>query len=240
MSFIAGLLVRFSSTANQKTAVHFKGTVQARRYMKISAEAWRVSNSPTVSIFVPVLVLVIIEISQAAREFDLIEIARSKQEPFFYSVFYLLDQSSQELISIPQLGPFNFIHGMNLGIIYLGYTLTITTSTGSVRVITALFVYLFWVVFPIIEVNEYVAIMDDPDEGPISFLFHAIVTTVAAVFIYFYGSLINEPVELLRNELEIIGFITICVFLYYISLLGFLALLERELGSTDGTLHLLK
>jgi hypothetical protein len=64
---------------------------------------------------VPVLVLVVIEINQAAREFNLRRIARNKQEPFFYSIFYLLNQSSQDLIRIPQLGPFNFIHGMNLG-----------------------------------------------------------------------------------------------------------------------------
>jgi len=198
------------------------------------------AGSETVSIFVPVLVLVIVEISQAAREFDLLAIARSKQEPFFYSVFYLLDQSSQELISIPQLGPFNFIHGINLGIIYLGYTLTITTSTGTVQLITGLFVYLFWVLFPMIEVNEYVAIMDDPDIGPLSFLYHSIFTTIAAGFIYIYGNIINEPAELLRNQLEFGGFVFICILLYYTSLMGFLILLERELESTDGSLHLVE
>jgi hypothetical protein len=196
------------------------------------------AESSTVSIFVPVLVLVIIEISQAARGFDLLAIANSKQEPFFYSVFYLLDQSSQELITIPQLGPFNFIHGMNLGIIYLGYILTVTTSTGSVQTITGLFVFLFWVLFPMIEVKEYVAIMDDPDEGPVSFLFHAVLTAVAAGFIYLYGGIINKPAEVLDDQIELLGFALICTLIYYTSLLGFLILLERELESTDGTLHL--
>lgn len=193
------------------------------------------AGTSTVSIFVPVLVLVIIEISQAAREFDLRGIANSKQEPFFYSVFYVLDQSSQEMIRIPQLGPFNFVHGMNLGILYLGFTLTITTSTGNVRTITGLIVYLFWVLFPMIEVNEYVSIMDDPEKGPVSFLFHSVMTTIAAGIIFVYGGIINEPTELLPSQLELGVFVLVLVIVYYASLIGFLSLLEGELESTEET-----
>lgn len=197
-------------------------------------------DSSTISIFVPVLILIVIEISQAAREFDLQKISSNKQEPFFYSIFYFLERSQQEMIHIPQLGPFNFIHGMNLGILYLGYTLTITTSTGTTQIMTGLIVYLFWVVFPMIEVNEYVAIMDDPDIGPISFLYHSLLTTISAVTIFLYGSIITEPTELLQNKLELAGFVLVVLVLFYVSLIGYLTLLERELESTQGDLLLLE
>lgn len=191
-----------------------------------------VANSST-SIFVPVLVLVIIEISQAAREYDLVEIAHQKQEPFFYSVFYILDQSSQEAIRIPQLGPFNFIHGMNLAILHLGYVLVVITSEGNVRVVTALIIWLFWVLFPMLEVYEYVSVMDNPDIGPVSFLYHSIVTTVAAGMIFFFSDLLQDPIQANTVGLPTILFILAIIIVYYSGLIGFLSLLEGELEQCD-------
>ena len=190
-------------------------------------------DSSPVSIFVPVLVLVVIEISQTARDFDLVEIAKKKQEPFFYGVFYLLDSSEQGYVRIPQLGPFNFIHGMNLGILFLGYLLVVTTSSGSTRVITALIVWLFWVLFPILEVAEYVELMDTSDSEPFSFLFHAIMTTVAAAVIFGYGIGIERWIIL--NLFSIGGFVLLVLAIFYTSLFGYLSLLERELEAVKAT-----
>jgi uncharacterized membrane protein len=190
------------------------------------------TDGSSISVFVPVLVLVIVEISQAAREFDLREIAHTKQEPFFYSLFYLLDQSSQDRIRIPQLGPFNFIHGMNLGVLFLGYSLTITTSQGSMRIITGVIVWLFWVLFPILEVNEYVEIMENPEVGPVSFLYHSVVTTIAAGIIYFFAVVLDIISQTDTNLQLFVSFVLLTIFLYYVDLLGFLNLLERELEAT--------
>lgn len=190
-----------------------------------------VENS-TVSIFVPVLVLVIIEISQAAREFDLIAIATQKQKPFFYSIFYLLDYSSQEVIRIPQLGPFNFIHGMNLAILHLGYILVILISEGNIRLVTALIIWLFWVLFPILEVYEYVSIMANPETGPISFLYHSIITTIAASFIFIFRNSLETPIQTGDIRLPTILFIIIIIVFYYVNLIGFLSLLEGELENS--------
>lgn len=181
------------------------------------------------SIFVPILVLVIIEISQAARELDLVSIAKQKQEPFFYSVFYLLHQSSQSLIRIPQLGPFNFIHGMNLAILHLGYVLILLTSGGTVRLIIALIMWLFWVLFPILEVSEYVEIMSAPDIGPRSFLYHSVVTTVTAVAVFGFKGYLTTPIQNGGIQSEALLLILALCLLYYASLIGFLGLLEQEL-----------
>lgn len=193
-----------------------------------TGSSFMVENSAT-SVFVPVLVLVIIEISQAAREFDLAKIAAQKQEPFFYSVFYLLDRSSQDLIRIPQLGPFNFIHGMNLAILHLGFILVLLTSTGSVRIVVALILWLFWVLFPILEVYEYEIIMANPDMGPLSFLYHSIVTTTSAVFLFATREYLAVPIEEGGVYPETALVIIAVIGLYYASLLGYLQLLQREL-----------
>lgn len=186
-------------------------------------------ESSATSVFVPILVLVIIEVSQAAREFDLVDIAQQKQEPFFYSVFYLLDQSSQSLIRIPQLGPFNFIHGMNLAILHLGYVLVLLTSDGTVRLVIALIIWLFWVLFPILEVYEYVHIMAAADIGPRSFLYHSIVTSVTAILVFVFRRYLAIPIQSGGVQSETLLFIIVVCLLYYASLIGFLGLLEHEL-----------
>lgn len=195
------------------------------------------AGESTVSVFVPLLILVIIEISQVAREFDLQEIAKRKQEPFFYSVFYLLDRSSQDRISIPQLGPFNFVHGMNLGILFLGYTVTLSTSTGRIQILTGLVVFLFWVLFPMVEVNEYVRIMDDPNVQPVSFLYHSILTTIAAAIILASIRML-DVLGMVDEPIFLVGWIALIVLLYYGSLLGFLNRLELELETTESDLAL--
>ena len=195
------------------------------------------AGESTVSVFVPLLILVIVQISQVAREFDLQEIAKRKQEPFFYSVFYLLDRSSQERISIPQLGPFNFIHGMNLGILFLGYTVTLSTSTGRLQILTGLVVFLFWVLFPMVEVNEYVRIMDDPNVQPVSFLYHSILTTVTAAVIL-VSIRMFDVLAMIEEPRLLLGWIALIVLLYYGSLLGFLNRLELELETTESDLGL--
>lgn len=191
------------------------------------------AQDSSISIFVPLLVLIIVEISQVAREFDLVAIAEKKQEPFFYSVFYLLDQSSQDIIKIPQLGPFNFIHGMNLAILYLGFTLIVTSSGGSRQVIIALIVWLFWVLVPVLEVKEYVIIMDDPNVGPISFLYHSIVTTIAAIGIFMFGDAVITSSQGWVLQQPLVLYILGVVVLFYADLIGFLTLLEGELERAE-------
>lgn len=183
----------------------------------------------SLSVFVPVLVLVIIEVSQAAREFDLVEIAERKQEPFFYSVVYLLHRSPQEVIRVPQLGPFNFIHGMNLAILNLGYVLVVLVGEGNVRIVTALILWLIWVLFPMLEVYEYVAIMSTPGVGPVSFLYHSIVTTIAAVVIFASGGVLETPAGVAAFDPTTLLFVATVVVIFYLSLFGYLSLLEREL-----------
>lgn len=127
---------------------------------------------------------------------------------------------------------------MNLGILFLGYALVIATSQGSTQLITALIVWLFWVLFPILEVGEYVLVMDDPNVGPLSFLFHSIVTTVAAVVISQYEWVMAIfSVEELVNPISLV-YILAVVLLFYIDLMGFLSFLEAELENVDSSLQI--
>lgn len=192
-----------------------------------------VEGSVTVSIFVPLLVLVVVEISQSAREFELQRIARRKQEPFFYGTVFALDRLPQEYIPTPQLGPFNFIHGMNLGILYLGFTLTVTTATGRIRILTGLVLFVFWLLFPMIEVDEYVLIMDDPETSPMSFLYHSVLTTLVAAVIFLFGGNVRLPTELGNIQPGFVVFVLVVGGLYYACLIGYLDLLESELERAD-------
>lgn len=186
------------------------------------------AGNGAVSLFVPVLVLVVVEISQAAREYDLLRIARRKQEPFFYSLFFALHRSSQQLVPIPQLGPFNFVHGMNLGILYLGFATTVTVGRGTTELITCLILWIVWVFFPVLEVDAYVEIMDDPRIGPRSFLFHSVVSTIAALYLFYVASLI-PPAPTWDQGVAVAPFIAVAVLVFYVDLWGFLVLLEDEL-----------
>jgi hypothetical protein len=194
------------------------------------------AQDSVVSLFVPVLVLIVLEISQSAREFELDRIARSEQEPFFYSVFYLLHRSAQDTIRIPQLGPFNFIHGMNLGLLYLGYLLILTAGSGLTKYITCVIVGLFWVLFPMVEVDEYVQIMDDPEIQPRSFLVHAVVTTTAASAMFAVDEFVVPIGEIALLSPAFFATVLFVVGLYYTSLLGFLGLLQHELQEAESSL----
>lgn len=191
------------------------------------------TENGAISLFVPVLVLVVVEISQAAREYDLVRIARRKQEPFFYSLFYALHQSSQRLVPIPQLGPFNFVHGMNLGILYLGFATTVTVSSGTTELITCLILWVVWVFFPVLEVDEYVHIMDDPRVGPRSFLFHSVISTIAAIFLFSVASMIPASTPTWNQAVGLAPFAVLAIFVFYADLWGFLVLLEEELETSS-------
>jgi|GEM_PF-3176357 len=184
--------------------------------------------------FISFLFLVVIEIGGVARSLDLERISEQKLPPFFIGLFYFLDTGSQQQqVTIPQLGRFNFLHGANIAIIFLGYVLVTETTTGSTGILFSLITYVVWAILPLLEVDEYEDILIDGFR-PVSYYHHVLVVSAAAIYIYFY--------DYIWSAIEIEGFTPVfkdvfliisCIILYYLMLFGFLKELERELDRID-------
>mgnify|MGYP007091090703 CR=1 FL=1 len=98
-----------------------------------------------IGLFVSLLFVVVIEIGGIARSLDLERISEEKLPPFFIGLFYLLDTGSQQQqVTIPQLGRFNFLHGANLAILFIGYALVTETTTGLTGFLISLVTFVVW------------------------------------------------------------------------------------------------
>lgn len=183
--------------------------------------------------FISFLFLVVIEIGGVARALDLEEIAEQELPPFFIGLFYLLDSGSQQRVQIPQLGRFNFLHGANLAIIFLGYVLVTDTTTGSTGALFSLITFIVWALLPLLEVDEYENVLRD-GLRPVSYYYHVIVVTVTSVFVFAYDDIWatlvgTAPYPWAKQAVLVV----VCLCLYYVMLFEFLKQLERELNRGD-------
>jgi hypothetical protein len=186
-----------------------------------------------ISLFVSLLFVVVIEIGAIARSLDLERIADQKLPPFFIGLFYLLDTGSQQTVSVPQLGRFNFLHGANLAILMVGFVLVTETVTGITGLLVSVITVIVWALLPLLEVDEYEEILIDGFR-PVSYYHHVLVVAATALVIYSYDGLWRRfaPASA-PQHLEAVGLFVVCVPLYYVMLLGFLKHLERELDRRD-------
>ncbi len=187
-----------------------------------------------IELFVSLLFVVIIEIGAIARSLDLERISEEKLPPFFIGVFYLLDTSArQQQVSVPQLGRFNFLHGANLAILFLGFVLVTETTEGLTGLLIALITVIVWALLPLLEVDEYEAILID-GYRPVSYYHHVLTVLLAAGVIYGYDTLWTVlPLVPPAGMFKYLPLVVACLILYYIMLFGFLTHLERELDRTD-------
>ncbi|MFC7132124.1 MULTISPECIES: hypothetical protein [Salinibaculum] len=186
-----------------------------------------------ISLFVSLLFVVIIEIGGIARSLDLQRISEEKLPPFFVGLFYLLDTGSQQRVRVPQLGRFNFLHGANLALILLGFILVTDTTAGTSGVLIALVTFTIWALLPLLEVDEYEDILRD-GYRPVSYYHHVAMTVATALFVYFFDPAWNALVGtggpwFAKDAVLVAG----CLAGYYLSLLGFLKHLERELDRQE-------
>lgn len=187
-----------------------------------------------IELFVSLLFVVIVEISAIARSLDLERISEEKLPPFFIGLFYLLDtKSTEQTVSVPQLGRFNFLHGANLAILFLGYVLVAETVNGIAGVLILLVTFVVWALLPLLEVDEYEEILVD-GYRPVSYYHHVVVVAVAALLVYFYDALWQMIAPASAPSTLRVGLLAVfCVGLYYVMLFGFLKHLERELDRRD-------
>jgi hypothetical protein len=116
------------------------GAVQSRDVMESSTE---------VTAVIPLLFLVVTQISSAGREMDLVEVA-GEHNPFILSFF-----------SKGNMGRFNFVHGVNVIVLVVAVVTSAGLTTGlQSRLLVAVSITL-WVVTPALEVDEYDQILDD-------------------------------------------------------------------------------
>jgi hypothetical protein len=127
-----------------------------------------------VTAVIPLLFLVVTQISSAGREMDLVEVA-GDHNPF---VFSFLPNGV-----FPNMGRFNFVHGMNMVVLIIAVVTSAGLTTGlQGRLLVAVSITL-WVVTPALEVDEYDQILDefsDNDRHLHSFHIHVI-------WVFLYG-----------------------------------------------------
>lgn len=109
-------------------------------------------SSTEVTAVIPLLFLVVTQISSAGREMDLVEVA-GDHNPF---VFSFLPNGV-----FPNMGRFNFVHGVNVIVLVVAVVTSAGLTTGlQSRLLVAVSITL-WVVTPALEVDEYDQILDD-------------------------------------------------------------------------------
>ncbi|MGB9934089.1 hypothetical protein [Haloarcula amylolytica] len=98
------------------------------------------------SLLLPIILLVVVELSGVARDVDLEEAVTKDYPPIFLP--------SGESSIIPHFGRFNFIHGLNTTLILFG-ALLLSGPNSRLPVISGLIFSVVWIALPLLEVEEY-------------------------------------------------------------------------------------
>lgn len=154
-----------------------------------------------ISLLVPLLLLVVAALTNVSRQVQIIEVS-NEVHPEVYLLqggpiervlrpIFELSLSPGEKASTreepevsggkePKFGRFNHIHAFNSLLLGLALVLTVLSESGLSGVILAVIISVFWMVLPILEVNEYDLMMRhfEPEDPLYSLSFHMIVTAL--------------------------------------------------------------
>ena len=97
------------------------------------------------SLTLPIIVLVVVELSSVAREVSLEEAVVNQYPPLIFQ---------KENILLPNLGRFNFIHGMNASLLIFGVYI-LSANSFRLAIISSLILFIVWVALPMLEIDEY-------------------------------------------------------------------------------------
>lgn len=138
------------------------------------------------SLILPILVLVVVELSSAAREVDLEQAIRQDYPPM------LLPQ--RQFNFLPRFGRFTFIHVTNASLL-LGGIYLLSTGSREFTILSAVILTVLWIALPMLEVEEYDDILA-AGHAPKSIYFHILVGVVAIWYIagsqQVWGSVIGD------------------------------------------------
>ncbi|PSQ20008.1 hypothetical protein BRD04_09435 [Halobacteriales archaeon QS_9_67_17] len=157
-----------------------------------------------ISLLVPLLLLVTITMTDVSRQIKIVEVSNE-----VHSEVYLLQGGPVEAVlrplfdlslspgekasqqkgtevnggAEPRFGRFNHIHAFNSLLLGLVLVLTVLSESSLSGVILAVVISVFWMVLPILEVNEYDLMMQHfgPDDPLYSLSFHMIATAILCI-----------------------------------------------------------
>ncbi|WP_128475935.1 hypothetical protein [Halorussus pelagicus] len=178
-------------------------------------------SEQAVTTLVPLLLLVILELSRIARDIDLTEVVNQNHGFFLFSDNKVGKHQSE-------LGRFNFLHAAST--VLLAFVLFLcTTSESDVRFVLGVFLWAIWVLLPVLEVEEYDTLLANGVPYS-SFHFHVVASTVSAISIAFYTEIRNlvasfEPILVTEAS---VPFVFIVLLIYTCTRI-FLSLLEDEI-----------
>lgn len=157
-----------------------------------------------ISLLVPLLLLVVAALTNVSRQVDIIEVSNEVHpkvyllqggpvetalRPLFELSLSPGEKASQrEETEVsggaePKFGRFNHIHAFNSLLLGLALVLTALSESSLSGVILAVVISVFWMVLPILEVNEYDLMMRhfEPEDPLYSLSFHMIATAALCV-----------------------------------------------------------
>lgn len=191
------------------------------------------------SLFVPLLFLVILKLSDIAREVNLKEIQGNP--PWDILIWSQWGWSA----TLPNLGRFNFIHAANF--YFAGYALFMVQpmiEDGKIQAIFSISIITVWILLPIFEVDEYDSIPPGADgEWPKSFRHHYTFTFLTALAILVPYRVDNILPPLLPYlPVALTYFLALVKFALFILLSthaieGFLKRLDNELSTAGEQLE---
>jgi hypothetical protein len=157
-----------------------------------------------ISLIVPLLLVVVTTLTDVSRQVEIVDVA-NEVNPEVYLLqggfveaalrpLFDLSLSPGEKVSPregtevsggaePRFGRFNHIHAFNSLLLGLTLVLTVLSESSLSGVILAAIISVFWMVLPILEINEYDLMMRhfEPEDPLYSLSFHMIGTAILCV-----------------------------------------------------------
>lgn len=189
----------------------------------------------SLSLFVPLIFLVILKLSDIAREVDLKE--THGNPPWDVVIWSTYGWGA----TLPNLGRFNFIHTANFYFAAAAFFIVHTVSSNGLnKIIFLILIGVVWILLPIFEVDEYDSISPSAEgEWPESFRHHYLFTSLTIVLILIphrIGHIIPESLPVLKWLLALfVAMLKVGLLLLITthSIEGFLNRLDDELSTAE-------
>lgn len=157
-----------------------------------------------ISLLVPLLLLVVAALTNVSRQVQLIEVTNEVHPDVYLLQGGPVERALRPLFELslspgekassrddtqvsggeePKFGRFNHIHAFNSFLLGLALILTLLSESSLSGVILAAIISVFWMVLPILEVNEYDLMMRhfEPDDPLYSLSWHMFGTALLCV-----------------------------------------------------------
>lgn len=186
-------------------------------------------SQTTVTIFVPLIFTVVMQLSALARSADS-DGTLADLPPLFFP------RGSR---FVPSLGRLNLFHATNAALL-AGCLVLVQAGPDPMLTILSLLVGFVWLQLPVLEVEEYATLSEEV--YPVSLYFHVVATAATAAYattVVDSWAVVRDLDELTLNPLSLLdarslwplaGLAACCL----VSVVGFLHLLEWDLRARDG------